>query len=101
VCVVSISILAHAQAPRTVRDGVYTDAQAARGQAIYAAQCASCHGEDLTGAQAPPLVGDPFVANWNDQPLSALAGKIRNTMPLDAPGDLTPQQSADLVAHIL
>jgi hypothetical protein len=35
------------------------------------------------------------------EPLSELAGKIRNTMPADATGTLTPQQSADLVAFIL
>jgi hypothetical protein len=33
--------------------------------------------------------------------LSELASKIRNTMPADATGTLTPQQSADLVAFIL
>jgi quinoprotein glucose dehydrogenase len=90
-----------AQAPRTVRDGVFTDAQAARGQTIFAKQCASCHGADLNGAQAPPLVGDLFVRGWQSQPLSELTNKIRNTMPADAQGTLTPAQSADLVALIL
>jgi S-disulfanyl-L-cysteine oxidoreductase SoxD len=96
-----VSGLAHAQAPRTVQDGVFTDAQAARGQAIYAKQCASCHGDALKGAQAPPLAGDVFLGNWRTQPLSELAGKIRNTMPADAPGQLTPQQTVDVVAHLL
>jgi mono/diheme cytochrome c family protein len=93
--------LTQAQATRTVQDGVFTDAQAARGQAIYGAQCASCHGDALDGAQAPPLLADGFISHWREQPLSGLANKIRNTMPADAPGGLTPQQSADLVAHIL
>ena len=98
---IALSGLAHAQAPRTVQDGVFTDAQAARGQAIFGKQCASCHGDALTGAQGPPLVGDVFLGNWRTMPLSALANKIRNTMPADAPGGLTPQQSSDLVAHLL
>jgi mono/diheme cytochrome c family protein len=93
--------ITHAQAPRTVRDGVYTDAQAARGQALYAKQCASCHGATLKGAQAPPLVGDAFVAIWQPSPLSDLVNKVRITMPLDAPGQLTAPQAADIVAHIL
>ncbi len=97
----SVSALAHAQVPRTVQDGVFTDAQAARGQAIYGSRCASCHGDALKGAQAPPLVGGVFLGNWQTQPLSGLVEKIRNTMPADAPGGLTPQQSADLVAHLL
>jgi mono/diheme cytochrome c family protein len=90
-----------AQAPRTVQDGVYTDAQAARGQALYGKQCASCHGDTLKGAQGPPLVGDAFVAAWQTMPLGDLVSKVRNTMPADAPGQLTPPQSADLVAHLL
>ena len=93
--------LAQAQAPRTVRDGVFTDAQAARGQSIYDKQCASCHGNALQGAQGPPLVADAFLARWAKQPLSDLASKIRHTMPAGAAGTLTPEQSADLVAHIL
>lgn len=91
----------HAQGTRTIQDGVYSNAQAARGQAIYAKQCASCHGDTLQGAQAPPLAGAGFLAGWQTQPLAELTSKIRNTMPLDAPGDLTAQQSADVVAHML
>jgi hypothetical protein len=41
------------------------------------------------------------VGGWQSQPLAELAAKIRNTMPLDAPGDLTAPQTADLVAHLL
>jgi mono/diheme cytochrome c family protein len=101
VALVWAAALTHAQAPRTVRDGVYTDAQAARGQAIYQKQCASCHGDKLQGAQGPPLVAAGFIGNWHTLPLSELAGKIRHTMPADAAGTLTAQQSVDLVAHIL
>ena len=93
--------LTSAQGARTVRDGVFTDAQATRGQAIYQKQCASCHGVKLEGVQGPPLVAEAFLSHWHTQPLADLAGKIRHTMPAGAAGTLTPQQSADLVAHIL
>jgi mono/diheme cytochrome c family protein len=96
-----ISVLTHAQAARSVQDGVYTNAQAERGQAIYAKRCSSCHGSTLGGGQAPPLVGDAFVANWRSEPLSTLVDKIRHTMPADAPGDLTAAQSTDIVAYVL
>jgi mono/diheme cytochrome c family protein len=90
---------------RTVQDGVYSDAQAARGQTLYAQRCAGCHGPTLTGAQAPPLAGDAFVAKWRMEPLSALFIKIRYTMPPQtpaaAPMPLTSEQAVDLVAHIL
>ena len=99
--VVWIAALTEAQGARTVRDGVYSDAQAARGQTIYQKQCASCHGDKLQGSQGPPLVAEAFLSHWHTQPLWDLANKIRNTMPADATGTLTPQQSADLVAFIL
>lgn len=93
--------LGQAQAARTVRDGVFTAAQAARGQAMYDKQCATCHGAALEGAQGPPLVGSAFVNVWARQPLSELANKIRFTMPADAAGTLTPPQATELVAAIL
>jgi len=98
---VTASASTGAQAPRTVQDGVFTNAQAARGQAIYREQCSSCHGNALEGAQAPPLVADVFLSRRQGQPLSELANKIRNTMPAGGSVKLTAQQSVDLVAHIL
>jgi mono/diheme cytochrome c family protein len=86
---------------RTVRDGVYTDAQAARGQAVYKEQCASCHGETLGGAQAPPLASEDFIRNWQTVPLSELVDKVKATMPASDPGKLTAAQATDLVALIL
>jgi len=99
--VATATAIGQAQTARTVRDGVYSTGQAARGGALYSQQCAACHGPALQGASGPPLQGDAFIGHWQDDPLSALASKIQNTMPADAPGKLTPQQSADLVAHLL
>ena len=90
-----------AQQPQTLNQGVYTDEQAKRGLAIYKDQCASCHGDTLGGRLGPPLAGDDFIADWDKQPLSELFNKIRNTMPQDAPGKLTGQQTADIAAYIL
>lgn len=90
-----------AQAPRTVQDGVYTDAQAARGQALFAKECVSCHGADLQGAQAPPLTGEGFLLVRQPETLWDLASKIRNTMPPGVPGAVNAAQAADLVAYIL
>ena len=38
---------------KTVLDGVYSDAQAARGQAAYTSACGACHGAALDGVSAP------------------------------------------------
>lgn len=86
---------------RTANDRVYTDAQAARGRARYQEKCASCHGDALEGKSAPPLAGSAFLMVWGAQPLSELAGKIRNTMPADDPGKLQASETAELVAYIL
>jgi mono/diheme cytochrome c family protein len=86
---------------RTVKGGVYTDAQATRGKAIFDMRCALCHGEMLEGAAGPPLAGDVFLSPRDGQPLSDVFDKINATMPADAPGTLASQQVADLVAFIL
>ena len=94
-----------AQAPtetRSVWDGVYTEEQAKRGESVYVKECASCHGDLLTGGEsAPPLTGGGFQANWNGLTLGDLFDRIRKTMPQSAPGRLTRQQDADVLAFML
>ena len=94
---------AHAQGRRSTRDGVYTDGQAARGEASYKTSCGSCHGETLagSGAQNPPLAGPDFTANWTGQTLDDLLEKIQTSMPADHPGGLSRGTNADIVAYIL
>ena len=92
-----------AQAPST-QDGVYSEAQALRGLTLYGQHCASCHGHDLHGhedAEVPPLIDDPFAAQWGGGPLSALYLKVSVTMPARSPGSLQPQEAADIVAYLL
>src|SRR6266478_1833947 len=82
---------------RSVWDGVYTEEQAQRGQPLYRESCASCHGDTLKGAaEAPPLSGGPFMANWNGLTLGDLFERIRRTMPQDKPGRLSRQYKADI-----
>jgi len=91
-----------AQSPsRTVWDGVYTTEQAARGAALYTANCALCHGPTLAGADGPPLTGVEFSSNWNGLTLGDLYERVRSSMPPDDPGKLSAQDKADVIAHIL
>ena len=86
----------------SVWDGVYSEAQAQRGETAYRQWCVNCHGPELEGADmTPPLTGGTFTANWNDLSLGDLFERIRATMPLDKPGTLSRQQNADLVAFLL
>ena len=98
---VSSSATLYGGQTRTATDGVYTDAQAKRGQDIFTERCVACHGRSLEGLEGPPLTGDPFIKAWGNQPLSELVTKIQNTMPDDNPGTLTKEQSTDLVSYIL
>jgi alcohol dehydrogenase (cytochrome c) len=105
---VSLALLAVVQAGtvagaqgRTTQDGVYTDAQAKRGEAVYGKSCASCHGVDLAGdAQAPALADKEFEDEWKGAPLIDLFERIRVTMPGDAPGTLKPEEVADVIAYM-
>ena len=82
--------------------GAYTDAQAKRGEALYADKCASCHAPDLTGIdQAAPLTGGDFMSNWNDLSMNDLFERVRISMPADKPGTLTRQEVADVLAFVL
>ena len=87
---------------RSVWDGVYTEEQAQRGEPLYRANCASCHGDTLKGSgETPPLSGGPFMANWNGLTLGDLFERIRRTMPQDKPGRLSRQYKADVLAYLL
>ena len=94
--------IAAAQSPVSVRDGVYSDAQAARGAALYQTACASCHGDKLQGkGQTPALTGSDFVMNWSGMTLGDLFDKMQIAMPADKPGSLSREQNASLVAYVL
>ena len=88
---------------KTVWDGVYTEDQATRGEALYAEHCVKCHGATLqgNGEGAKPLTDAAFKSTWNGVPLGALFDRIRLSMPQDKPGTMTRQQVADLLAFLL
>ena len=86
---------------KTVKDGVYTDAQASRGEGLYGQQCAACHSGDLSGSGAPALAGADFLGSWNKTPVADLVDKIATSMPSSSPGSLSRDQATDLVAFIL
>jgi mono/diheme cytochrome c family protein len=92
--------MAHGQSGAQ-QGGIYSAAQAARGGAIYKAECAVCHGDALEGKLGPPLAGPEFMGIWGNQPLFDLVTKIQNTMPQTAPGKLSREQTVDIVAHML
>lgn len=99
-CGMLAGVLAAQDKPgRTVLDGVYTNAQATRGEAAYGMNCAKCHeGADVDG---PPLTGDPFIDRWREDSLATLFTFIRTQMPRDMPGALGEAMYRDIVAFLL
>jgi mono/diheme cytochrome c family protein len=88
-------------APRTIWDGVYTAEQAKRGEDLYPDGCSRCHGDELEGDEAPALEGEEFLKDWRGLTLADLFQRIKNAMPGDHPGILTPAETADVTAFIL
>ncbi|WP_206244163.1 c-type cytochrome [Novosphingobium terrae] len=81
--------------------GRYTAEQAAHGAQVYAQACAMCHKEDLGGDfDTPPLVGR-FARNWSGSTLASLADYLHRAMPEFAPGSLSAQDNADVLAYLL
>jgi mono/diheme cytochrome c family protein len=100
--VVAAAVAVSQDTTRSVWDGVYTADQAKRGESAYAANCASCHGDQLNGGEmAPPLAGGEFMSNWNGLTVGDLFERIRTTMPANTPGKLSRETNADITAFIL
>jgi alcohol dehydrogenase (cytochrome c) len=80
----------------------FTAAQAEAGAAVYARACAACHLPNLQGqTDAPQLAGPNFRSHWGYRPVGELLGYIRRTMPPHAPGSLTEEEYAAVVAYML
>ena len=87
---------------RTVWAGVYSDAQAERGHALYTESCSACHAPDLRGNNTSPgLVGMGFTFLWGGSTLGALFERIQERMPPVRPGTLSPQTYRDILAFVL
>jgi mono/diheme cytochrome c family protein len=94
VCPVAVTFtLAQDSPERSIRDGVYSAEQAAGGERTYEIACASCHN---VATQA----GKDFSSNFPGT-LFEVFDLISNTMPVDSPGSLKPDEYAGIVAFFL
>jgi mono/diheme cytochrome c family protein len=93
-------MIAQTGAPRrTVWEGVYTEAQAARGMTAYAQSCAGCHA--LAAEGKAPLVGDPFWKSFSQKTVGELLDFVSTYMPNGNPGSLSKAAYNDIVAVML
>ena len=107
-CAAVVAAQDDAKSRKTVRDPVYTEAQAGRGKQVYEANCVTCHLAELDGSANPtagargaPLVGTRFVQDFGESKVSALFNKMKRDMPSGRPGSLTDAEYLDVAAYVL
>ncbi len=86
-------------ARRTVWDGVYTEAQAARGVTAFGQKCSGCHA--LAADGKAPLVGEAFWKSFSQKTVGELLEFVRSNMPNGNPGSLDEATYRDIVAVML
>jgi alcohol dehydrogenase (cytochrome c) len=93
----------HAQsAAKKPATATFTAAQAAQGKTAYANNCASCHGQGLSGSEfAGALNGASFGQQWSGKTAEALFTYISTKMPPANPGELGAETGAQVIAYIL
>jgi len=84
---------------RTVWDGVYTEAQAARGVMAFGQDCAGCHA--LAAEGKAPLAGEAFWKSFAQKTVGDLLEFVSTNMPNATPGSLSEPTYDDIVALIL
>ena len=82
------------QSNGSVLDGVFSEAQATRGEATFRRVCSACH-------DTQEFSGGRFRLTWVGQSAGDLFDTIATLMPEGDPGSLTPAQYAGVVAYLL
>lgn len=95
----AVLVAAQAPKPKTVWDGVYTDAQAARAQATFDSVCSRCH--MLAGQGKGALTGDAFWTAFTQKSVADLLTFVKTNMPNGNGGSLPASTYNDLVALVL
>lgn len=86
--------VAAGQSGGSVLDGVFSEAQATRGEATFRRVCAACH-------DPGEFSGGRFRLTWVGQSAGDLFDTISTLMPEGDPGSLSPAQYAAVVAYLL
>src|SRR5262245_60532709 len=108
-----VSTAGQAPAARTIWQGVYTEAQAARGEKAYKLACGYCHKDNLGGGffddgngRAPALAGprafdSSFEKRWAGKTVGEMVIDIGTAMPQNDPGSLPPETYVDIITFLL
>ena len=81
-------------ASRTIRDGVFSPAQAERGAQVFGTICTNCHDiTEFTGAGA-------YLEDVEGKPLWETFEFVSSEMPEDDPGSLSLEEYSAVLAYI-
>ena len=81
------------QADPTTADGIFTAAQADRGEALFRSTCSECH-------DSADWTETGFKGRWEDQSVYQLWYYENERMPYDNPWSLSRQQTTDVLTYI-
>jgi S-disulfanyl-L-cysteine oxidoreductase SoxD len=94
-----VGIAAQGAPAKTVWDGVYSEAQAARATAVFGQSCSNCH--TLSSQGNRPLSGDKFWQSYTQKTVGDLLTFVKTNMPNGNGGSLPASTYNELVALIL
>ncbi len=77
----------------TTADGIFTLAQADRGEALFISTCSECH-------DSADWTETGFRGRWEDQSVYQLWYYVNERMPYDDPWSLSRQQTTDVLTYI-
>jgi mono/diheme cytochrome c family protein len=90
----AVAVLEAQSGQRTIRDGVYSPAQAEQGARLFDSICMNCHEmSEFTGQGA-------YLAEVEGEPLWETFEYIWAEMPEDDPASLDPEDYAAVLAYI-
>jgi mono/diheme cytochrome c family protein len=92
--VTTSSLATSGQGQKSVKAGVYTAAQADRGQVLFRSKCASCHAPNR-------FTDDLFYTSFAGKPMWEMFDVISDTMPEDNPASMKPEEYVDVMAYLL
>ena len=81
------------EAPRSLRDGVYSARQVEQGAGVFEDFCSEC-------LQPEQFTDSGLIDWWTGASVADLFNFVRSSMPEDSPGLLSPSEYADILAFI-
>jgi mono/diheme cytochrome c family protein len=94
-------VAAKKHAGRKPPPALYTADQATAGQALFATDCAICHGPNLEGRAGPALKGPTFASPAANFAVADIFQIVSQNMPASAPASLSHDDYTNIMAFLM